>query len=134
MSGPTKPRAERRHGASGASRSAAARGAHGHAAERRRLLPAIVRRPPAWAPALALALLHLLLALAVFDPTVFTGGDNAAYLSLAHSLLERHAYISTWEPLLPAHTQYPPVFPGMIALGLLLGVSSWVGVKLIVVL
>ena len=101
---------------------------------RRHGLPALVRRPPVWAVAIALALVHLLLALAVFDPTVFTGGDNAAYLALAHSLLERHAYLSTWEPLAPAHTQYPPVFPLMIATGLLLGVRSWVGIKLIVVL
>jgi 4-amino-4-deoxy-L-arabinose transferase-like glycosyltransferase len=79
-----------------------------------------------------LALLHLLLALAVFDPTVFTGGDNAAYLSLARSLLERHAYLSTWEPLTPPHTQYPPVFPGMIAIGLLLGIQGWAGIKAIV--
>jgi hypothetical protein len=93
----------------------------------------LLRHPPAAAVAIGLALLHLLLALAVFDPTVFTGGDNAAYLSLAHSLLERHAYLSLWEPLTPPHTQYPPVFPGMIAIGLLLGVKSWVGIKLMVV-
>lgn len=92
-----------------------------------------LRRPPAWAAALALALLHLVLALIVFDPTVFMGGDNAAYLALARSLLDRHRYLSLWEPLVPPHTQYPPVFPGMIAIGLLLGMRSWVGIKLIVV-
>ena len=137
MSGSAKSRAGRR-GRSGTTAAAAAgkaaKGGRGPAAGQRQLLPALLRRPPTWTVALALALVHLLLALAVFDPTVFTGGDNAAYLSLAHSLLERHSYTSTWEPLQPAHTQYPPVFPGMIALGLLLGVKSWAGIKLIVVL
>ena len=96
-------------------------------------LPRVLRHPPAWALALALALVHLLLALAVFDPTVFNGGDNAAYLSLGRSLLERHTYTSIWEPLAPPHTQYPPVFPGMIAIGLLLGMKGFVGMKGIVV-
>ena len=138
MSGTAKSRAEKRgRRGDGATAAAAgrAKGRHAPGAGRRRqLLPAVLRRPPTWAVALALALLHLVLALAVFDPTVFTGGDNAAYLSLAHSLLERHSYTTIWEPLQPAHTQYPPVFPAMIALGLLLGVKSWVGIKLIVVL
>ncbi|MBX6363315.1 MAG: glycosyltransferase family 39 protein [Gemmatimonadetes bacterium] len=90
------------------------------------------QRLPAWGVALGLVALHLLLAAWVFDPTVFTGGDNASYLSLARSLLERHAYRSLWEPGAPLHTQYPPVFPALIALGLLVGLKPWVGLKLIV--
>ncbi|HET9983643.1 MAG TPA: glycosyltransferase family 39 protein [Longimicrobiales bacterium] len=91
-----------------------------------------LRRTPPWAIALGLVALHLLLAAWVFDPTVFTGGDNASYLSLARSLVEGHGYRSTWEPGAPLHTQYPPVFPALIALGLLLGLKPWVGLKLIV--
>lgn len=91
-------------------------------------------RPAApWLMPLALVALHLVLALLSFDPTPHTGGDNAAYISLARSLLERGTYQELYDPALPPHTQYPPAFPALLALAMLLGVSSWVKLKLIVV-
>lgn len=92
-----------------------------------------LRRRGDWLIPGALALLHLALALLAFDPTPHTGGDNAAYISLARSLLERGAYLELWDPATPQHTLYPPVFPGILALAMLAGLDSWVALKLVVV-
>jgi hypothetical protein len=85
-----------------------------------------------WKVALALALLHLVFAAGAFNPTPHVGGDNAAYVSLARSLLERHAYLELWDPAARPHTQYPPVWPGIIALLSLLGLHGWVVLKCVV--
>src|SRR5512140_2410931 len=63
-----------------------------------------------WKIPAALALLHLAIAIAAFPPTPFTGGDDATYISLARSLIQRHDYTDIWDPSLPPHTLYPPVF------------------------
>ncbi|HEX7089861.1 MAG TPA: hypothetical protein VF192_06975 [Longimicrobiales bacterium] len=96
----------------------------------------IIRRPPrAYTLPLAglILLLHLLLALLVFDPTPFTGGDNAGYIALAQSLLEGRGYLELYDPATPPHTQYPPAFPGVIAAALALRIRPWVGLKLVIV-
>lgn len=80
-----------------------------------------------------LVLAHIVLALLFFDPTPHTGGDNAAYITLARSLLEHGAYLELYDPATPPHTQYPPVFPGMLALALLVGLRPWIGLKLLIV-
>ncbi|HEY0035618.1 MAG TPA: glycosyltransferase family 39 protein, partial [Longimicrobium sp.] len=82
--------------------------------------------------ALALAAVHLVLAATAFDPTPHLGGDNAAYLALARSLLERGTYQELWDPALRPHTQYPPGWPLILALGRLAGIRSWLGMKGIV--
>jgi 4-amino-4-deoxy-L-arabinose transferase-like glycosyltransferase len=84
------------------------------------------------APA-AVALLHLLLCLLALNPVPHTGGDNAAYISLARSLLERGDYTDVWDPAMRPHAQYPPAFAGILALGLALGLGSWVQLKLLIV-
>ncbi|HEX6939948.1 MAG TPA: hypothetical protein VF158_11090 [Longimicrobiales bacterium] len=90
-------------------------------------------RSPAWAAPAALAAVHLLLALLAFDPTPYTGGDNAAYMTLARSLLERGRFLEMWDPASPPHILYPPGFPGLLALAMLLGIDSWVGLKLVII-
>lgn len=90
------------------------------------------RRFPAWAIAVLLGTAHLGLALLAFDPTPHTGGDNAAYITLARSLLERGAYLELWDPSLRPHTLYPPGFPALLAAAIGLGIDGWVGWKLIV--
>jgi 4-amino-4-deoxy-L-arabinose transferase-like glycosyltransferase len=82
-----------------------------------------------WKVALALAALHLVLAFFTFNPTPHVGGDNAAYVSLAKSLVERHAYLELWDPAAHPHTQYPPVWPAIIAFLSLLGLKGWVVLK-----
>ena len=52
---------------------------------------------------------------AVFDPTPHNGGDNAGYITLAHSLVDRGAYLELWDPEEPPHTKYPPGFPLVLA-------------------
>lgn len=96
----------------------------------RRLVSSIQRLPWAWA--LGLAALHLLFAWLSFVPTPFTGGDNASYLALARSLLERHQYLELYDPATPPHTQYPPGFPLLLAAALALGLKPWVQLKAII--
>jgi len=67
----------------------------------------------------------------VFTPQPHSGGDNAGYVSLAHSLLDRGSYLELWDPEEPAHTKYPPIFPAFLALALLLGAKSWAALKLV---
>jgi hypothetical protein len=116
--------------ANATARSAVPRLASGSGARR------IVRRPPrSYTLPLAglVLLLHALLALLVFDPTPFTGGDNAGYIALARSLLEGRGYLELYDPATPPHTQYPPAFPAVIAAALALGIRPWVGLKLVIV-
>jgi hypothetical protein len=84
--------------------------------------------------ALLLAGLHFALASAAFMPVPHTGGDNAAYIALGRSLLERHAYLSLWDPATPPHTQYPPLFPGVLAAAMAVGLGAWVQLKWLIVL
>ncbi|MDB4950112.1 MAG: hypothetical protein JWM27_2761 [Gemmatimonadetes bacterium] len=97
---------------------------------------AVPPSPPARPAVIAcgLALLHLLLAAAAFNPTPHVGGDSGTYRALARSLLERHAYVDLWDPALPPHTQYPPVFPLLVAGWTALGFGSWTGMKVLVLL
>ena len=81
----------------------------------------------------ALGLLHLVLALLALEPTIHSGGDNAAYLALSRSLLERGTYQELWDPAMRAHTQFPPGFPGILALAQLAGLKPWLGFKLVIV-
>lgn len=82
---------------------------------------------------IALGVVHALLSLLALDPTPHTGGDNAGYISLARSLLERGAYLELWDPAEPIHTKYPPVFPLLLAAAMAIGIQPWIGLKLIVV-
>ena len=64
-----------------------------------------------------------------FQVVPHPGGDNAAYLTLAHSLLERGAYLELWEPGEPPHAKYPPVFSSLLAALMALGASTWTAFK-----
>jgi hypothetical protein len=69
---------------------------------------------------------------AVAMPTPHPGGDNAGYLTLAHSLLQGTGYTELWDPGTPPHTKYPPVLPLILAGFMALGVQSWFTLKLLV--
>ncbi|MEX2526638.1 MAG: hypothetical protein WEA09_03295 [Gemmatimonadota bacterium] len=73
----------------------------------------------------------VILPAALITPIPHTGGDNAGYLTLAHSLLERGAYLDLWDLREPIHTKYPPIFPLLLAIPMALGVNSWMGFKLV---
>ena len=81
----------------------------------------------------AIVALHVVLALLVLQPAPHTGGDNAGYITLAKSLLERHKYLDLYDPTEPPHTQYPPVFPAILAIALTLGLKPWLHLKLLAI-
>ena len=72
---------------------------------------------------------HLGLAVAAAVPIAHTGGDNAAYLSLAHSLAQDGTYSELWNPGTPPHAKYPPLYPALLAALMLAGVKSWTAFK-----
>ena len=80
-----------------------------------------------------LVLAHLALAWLVLEPAPHTGGDNAGYLALARSLLQLHQYRDLYDPAAPIHTQYPPVFPAILAIASLAGIKTWLQIKLLIV-
>jgi hypothetical protein len=84
-----------------------------------------------WLIAGAVCALYLLFALLTFMPQPHTGGDSAQYVALARSLLERHSYTDTYDPLQLPHTKYPPVFPIVLAAAMIVGLKSWVQLKLV---
>lgn len=94
-----------------------------------RMLRGARRRPRAVAA--ALGALHLVLALLAFQPAPHPGGDNAVYLSLARSLAAGEGYRDAWDPALPAHAQFPPGYPVILAVALRLGLAPWAGIKLV---
>ncbi len=63
-------------------------------------------------------------------PAPHTGGDHTAYLALGHALAEGMGYIELWDPEWPVHTKYPPGFPMVLALLMLLGATTWSAFKL----
>jgi hypothetical protein len=72
---------------------------------------------------------HLLLGYMTMEPAPHTGGDNAGYLTLAKSMTERGTYQDLYDPREPAHTQYPPVFPLILAAASLIGIKTWLQLK-----
>lgn len=104
---------------------------------RRRSGPGAIARVLAWLRrhprmvVLGLVALHVALAALVFMPAPQPGGDNAVYLSLARSLLDG-GYRDLFDPAAPAHTQFPPGFPLILAAAIQLGLGPWVGFKLVV--
>lgn len=102
---------------------------------RRRKVVARKEKPPARAariswetPGLVLGLVvaaHVIMGLISSTPMIHTGGDNAAYLSLAQSLARDGAYNELWYPGSPNHTMYPPVYPAALAVLILLGAKTW---------
>ena len=86
-----------------------------------------------WAGPVVLGIIHLILAALSFHQAPFTGGDDATYVSLARSLIERGDYVDTWDPALRPHTQYPPIFPVVVAGGLLAGLSIQEGLKILMI-
>ncbi len=53
-------------------------------------------------------------ALAVFDPYLFTGGDNVAYYALARALATGQGYVNLIAPGARPETVYPPGYPALL--------------------
>jgi hypothetical protein len=84
------------------------------------------------APA-ALALLHLALALAAYNPAPHLGGDNAAYIAIARSLLARGEIVQLWDPAVRVQAVYPPLFPAVLAVAIKAGLRSYLELKYVVI-
>ncbi|MGH7570231.1 MAG: glycosyltransferase family 39 protein [Gemmatimonadota bacterium] len=86
-------------------------------------------RPRVWAMvggAVALAL-----AIAAFDPYLFTGGDNAQYYALTRALATGRGYVDLVRPGAPPHTLYPPGYPALLVPFYLASGGSLVAMKLL---
>lgn len=79
----------------------------------------------------AVVVAQLILSAAAFHPAPHSGGDNAGYLTLAYSLVEQGAYLDLYDPGVAPHTKYPPVYPAVLALAMLLGARAWITFKLV---
>ena len=85
-----------------------------------------------WLPAAlgaAVVAVHVAMAVAASAPVAHTGGDNAAYLSLANSLAQHGTYAETWHPGSPPHAKYPPAYPAALAIMILAGAKTWSAFK-----
>jgi hypothetical protein len=91
---------------------------------------ASVKTLASFAP-LGVVLAAIVLVAGMFNPAPHTGGDNAGYISLAHSIVQGEGYRELWDPQEPPHTKYPPVFPLVLAGAILLGAKSWVTLKMV---
>ncbi len=69
----------------------------------------------AWGILGGLVVAHLILAILLFDPKPFIGGDNAGYMILAESLETGQGYRNIHLPGSPWHAQYPPFYPAVLA-------------------
>lgn len=77
--------------------------------------------------------INLLLSLVLFDPKLSTAGDNATYITLARSIL-KGSYRNLYDPLTPPNTLYPPGFPALIAPAVAIAGSSFIPMKLVILL
>ncbi len=89
---------------------------------------------PGWAILLVVAIAHLAIAFPALNPAPHNGGDNAGYISLAHSVASGEGYVEAWDPADLPHTKYPPFYPALLAAAMLLGAEAWLTFKLLSVL
>lgn len=65
--------------------------------------------------------LHVLLAVLVFEPTLFPGADAGHYMVLGEALREVRGFRDIHLPGAPLHAKFPPGYP------LILAVAGWLG-------
>ncbi len=96
-------------------------------AEEKRTTPPV----PAWMILAVVALIHIAIALPALSPAPHNGGDNAGYLSLAHSMVSGSGYVEAWDPAVAPHTKYPPLYATLLAGAMGLGAEAWITFKLL---
>jgi 4-amino-4-deoxy-L-arabinose transferase-like glycosyltransferase len=69
------------------------------------------------------------IAAAVFDPYLFTGGDNVRYFALAKALATGKGYVDLITPGTPAETVYPPGFALLLVPFYWIFRGAYVGLK-----
>lgn len=66
-----------------------------------------------------------------FDSKIFLGGDNIYYYNLGKALAEGKGYVTLNEPGTPPATHYPPGYPAIISLAMLLVSQKIVVIKMV---
>uniref|UniRef100_A0A7V1EIL3 Glycosyltransferase RgtA/B/C/D-like domain-containing protein n=1 Tax=candidate division WOR-3 bacterium TaxID=2052148 RepID=A0A7V1EIL3_UNCW3 len=79
-------------------------------------------------------LIYTTLSALLFDPKLFTGGDNAVYIILAESITTGKGYKNIYLPEQPPHTQYPPGFPLLLSIPILIFGKNIILLKLMIFL
>ncbi len=79
-------------------------------------------------------IIYIVLSILLFDPKLYTGGDNAVYIILAESIANGKGYRNVHLPEESPHTQYPPGFPLLLALPILIFGSNIIILKCVVFL
>ncbi len=79
-------------------------------------------------------LIYVILSILLFDPKLFTGGDNAVYVILGESIAAGKGYKNIYQPDEPPHTQYPPGFPFLLSFGILIFGSNIILLKFLIFL
>ena len=67
----------------------------------------------------------------VFNPVLFTGGDNAYYISLSHSILEDHTYRINYRTDQPLEVSIPPGYPILLVIVQLFFGNSILAMKIL---
>lgn len=76
--------------------------------------------------AVGLVGVHVVLGLLLYEPVLYTGGDNAGYMILGDALRSGAGYRDLYRPDLPLHTKYPPGLPALLAaVGLFGGLQAF---------
>jgi hypothetical protein len=83
-----------------------------------------------WGSLIAVVVASVIVVAVAFTPVPHTGGDNAGYIGLAHGIVTSGSYSDAFDPEGLPHTKYPPVFPGLLALLIVMGARTWVTLKL----
>ncbi|MCX7996008.1 MAG: glycosyltransferase family 39 protein [candidate division WOR-3 bacterium] len=81
-----------------------------------------------------LVIIYTILSILLFDPKLFTGGDNAVYIILAESIVTGKGYKNIYLPDEPPHTQYPPGFPIILSIPLMIFGKNILVLKFIIFL
>jgi len=79
-------------------------------------------------------LIYLVLSVFLFDPKLFTGGDNAVYVNLAQAIANGKGYRDLYLPDEPLHTHYPFGFPLLLSFFILLFGPNTIILKLVMLL
>jgi hypothetical protein len=64
--------------------------------------------------------IYVILSLLLFDPKLFTGGDNAVYIILGEAIAKGTGFKNIYLPDDPPHTQYPFGFPLLLSILILI--------------
>lgn len=66
-----------------------------------------------------------------FDTKIFLGGDNVYYYNLGKALATGQGYVTLNQPDLPLATHYPPGYPALIAVEMLVGSYNITAIKIL---